>query len=82
VKLVSWRSSHTVSVSDGEHRYAPEVTNLSILIQFIQKPFAKPRLARLHLFTLSPSTPDLEVTLKFIGIMRVRRRRGGKKFYD
>lgn len=70
------------SVSDGEHRYAPEVTNLSILIQFIQKPFAKPRLARLHLFTLSPSTPDLEVTLKFIGKMRVRRRRGGKKFYD
>lgn len=66
----------------GEDRYAPKVTNLSILIQFIQKPSAKPRPARLHLFTLSPSMPGLVVTLEFIGKMRARRRRRGKKFYD
>lgn len=58
----------------------------SVLIQFIQKPSAKPRLARSHLFTLSPSMPDLELTLKFIGKLKEERRSWGQgkgdQFYD
>lgn len=73
VKLVNWGSSRTMQVSDSEDRYAPEVTNESVLIQFIQKVSAKPRLARSYLLTLSPSMPDLELTLRFIGEMKERR---------